>query len=259
MRRLTPLLALLWATPTFAEPQKYTMEDLKALGESQSWSELLEHVEDVRPSERKGPWKDLLDKASSGVVLQLRDQKKNAEGLATADAILGRFPTLKQSKAFMSARKEVGLGAMGECFQDQYAGQRCFEELDRFLKADPADAELAFAAGKVVVEKGRLYAGAPPYFAKAFAAPALRKTGCKDESVKDAVLRAIGNPPDYDNAKAASQIAFEQCYAELQEVLVEAFYASGGYESANLCRGFIAKKRKLSELQQAYCQDQLEK
>lgn len=259
MRALTLLWVLTWATPALAAPEKYTMEDLKALGESQGWAELLEHIEDVRPSERKGPWKDLLEKAAIGVMSQLRDQKKNAEGLGTSEALLGRFPALKQSKGFMAVRQETGLGALSECFQDAYAGQRCFDELDRFLKADPNDAALAFAAGKMVVEKGRLYAAAPPYFAKGLAAPAVRKTGCKDPSVKDAVLRAFGQPPDYENVKAANQVAFQQCYAELKEVLLDAFYKSGGYESFNLCQGLVAQKAKLSELQTAYCQDQLKK
>jgi hypothetical protein len=242
-----------------AEPTKYTFEDLKALGESQGWQELLEHAEDVRPSERKQPWKDLLEKAAVGTVDQYLTQKKLLEAFGTAEQVVTRFPTLKQSKSFMAKRREAGLAALGECFLDQYAGSRCIDELDKFTKLDPNDAELQFGAGKLVVDKGRMYASAPPFFARAFTNAAQRKTGCKDKSVIDAVLRAFGQPPDYDNTKAAAQIAFDQCYAELKEPLLTAFYASGGYESRNLCRGLVDKKAKLTDFQVAYCQDQLAK
>lgn len=242
-----------------AEPSKYTMEDLRALGESQSWAELLEHAEDVRPSERKKEWQDLLSRASIGVIDNLLAQKRTAEAHGTADQLVTRFGLLKQSKPFMKKRGEAGLAAIGDCLADAYSGVQCLEQLDAFTKMAPQDPELTFAAGKLVVERGRMYQPAATYFVRAFDDKALRAKGCKDPSVKSAVLRALGEPPEYETAKAASVVAFEQCHDVLGKALLEAFYASSGYEARNLCAGLQKKKVKLSPFQTAFCQDQLAK
>lgn len=242
-----------------AEPAKYTLEDLRALGESQSWGELLEHVEDVRPSERKKEWKDLLDRAAIGQIDSLLEQKRLMEAHGTAEQLMTRFGLLKQSKPFMRKRGEAGLAAIAECLGNAYASAQCLEQLDAFTKVDPKNAELAFAAGKLVVERGRMYPPAAPHFARAFEDKATRAQGCKDPSVEASVLRALGQPPEYDNAKAASAVAFDHCYEVLSKPLFEAFYGSWGYEAQNLCAGFQKKKAKLSPFQSAFCQDQLAK
>ena len=54
-------------------------------------------------------------------------------------------------------------------------------------------------------------------------------------------------------------MAFEQCHDVLGKALLEAFYASSGYEARNLCAGLQKKKVKLSPFQTAFCQDQLAK
>lgn len=241
------------------EPAKYTMDDLLALGESQSWGELLEHVEDVRPSERKKPWKDLLDRAAIGQIDGLLEQKRFMEAHGTAEQLMTRFGLLKQSRPFMKKRGEAGLAAIAECLGNAYGGAQCLEQLDAFTKVDAKNAELAYAAGKLVVERGRMYPPAAPYFARAFEDKAVRAAGCKDPSVEASVLRALGQPPEYDNAKAASRVAFDHCYEALTKPLFAAFYASGGYEAQNLCAGFQRKKVKLSPFQSAFCQDQLAK
>lgn len=242
--------------PAWAEDsQKYKMEDLKALGESQGWLELIEHAEDVRPSERKAEWKALLEKAAAGHLSNLEQQKKGWEIITTSDQLLTRFPQLAQSKVFMAKRRDAGLPAFQECFRDAYGGVQCVEQLEAFTKADPNDAELHFGAGKVVT-RGGMWAAAAPFFARAFEDAKQRKTGCKDEALHETLRRAFGQPPDYANAKAAQKVAFDQCFDDLKPVLMDAFYESGGYDAKNLCMGFTRKKVKLSAFQQAYCKDQ---
>lgn len=242
-----------------AEPAKYTMEDLRALGESQSWGELLEHVEDVRPSERKKEWKDLLERSAIGQIDGLLEQKRLMEAHSGAEQLMTRFGILKQSRPFMKKRGEAGLANIAECLGNNYGAAQCLEQLEAFTKVDAKNAELAFAAGKLVVERGRMYPPAAPYFARAFEDKALRAQGCKDPSVESSVLRALGQPPHYEDAKAASTVAFDQCFDVLNKPLFEAFYGSWGYEAANLCAGLQRKKAKLSPFQSAFCHDQLAK
>jgi hypothetical protein len=250
-------LALVGAPALGEPPTKYTMEDLKALSESESWNELLEHVEDVRPSERKQPWRTLLEKAAAGSLDLLLQQKKGQDALAAADQHLIRFPTLKQSKPFMAKRAEAGLAVYGDCLADPHGSMRCVDELETFIKPDPNQAELALLAGKVVIERGHLWNAGPRFFVRALADPAIRKAGCRDPSVVGSLLRSLGYPPDSELTKAATTIAFEYCWAELSPKILDAFYASGGYESKNLCSGLEKKGAKLTAFQQAYCKDQL--
>jgi hypothetical protein len=239
-----------------AEPTKYTLEDLRALGESQSWGELIEHVEDVRPSERKKEWKDLLDRAAIGQIDSLREQKRAQEAHATAEQLMTRFGILKQSKPFMKKRGEAGLEVFAECMSNAYGGAQCIEQLEAFVGVDNKDAELAFQAGKLVVERGRMYPPASPFFARAFEDKSVRSSGCKDPSVQAAVLRSFGQPAHYDTAKAADKVAFDHCFEALQKGIWESFYGSWGYEAVNICSGFMRKKVKLSAFQSAFCQDQ---
>jgi hypothetical protein len=244
--------------PARAAGEKYTMADLKALGESKGWAELLEHAEDVRPSERQGPWKALVVSAATGVVDQQLQQKKEPEAHAWAEQLVQRFAFLSGEAGFMAKRRDAGLAAIGACFTQAYDASGCFDQLDRFVGVDPKDTETLLLAGKLVVEKGRLYAAAPPYFARAFVAPRERKVGCADPSVESAVLRAFGSPPHYDNVKAAATVAFEQCWDVLGPKVQRALLDASSYEVTNLCGGLLAKKAKLTAFQTAYCQDKLE-
>src|SRR5262249_51454208 len=149
------------------------------------------------------------------------EQKKLDQALASADQALVRFPLLKKSKLFMAKRSDAGLAAFGECLVQDSQGFRCVDELDTFVKVDPSDSDLAFRAGKVVVEKGHLWQAAPRFFARALADPARRKPGCSDAMVADSLLRSLGQPPDYEVTKAATAIAFEYCYNELAPKLLD--------------------------------------
>lgn len=250
------LLALTCAGPALADPPataKYTLEDLRALAESASWGELLEHAEDLRPSERKAEWKALLEKAAVGHLDALLAQKKADEALAVSDQLRARFGTLEESKAFAEKRAAAGLAAYAPCFDNAYAAGQCVDRLNAFVESEGNPPGLSRQAGKLLVERARMRAPAAPHFARAAAAD---KAVCSDPSVAEAVLAAIGQPPDYDNAKAAMTLAFDTCWSVLEKPIWEAFYASGGYESRNLCTGLEKRKAKLKPFQAAYCQDQ---
>lgn len=251
MTNLLTLVAVLVCAPTPAA--KYTMDDLRALAESGSWAELLEHAEDVRPSERKAEWKGLLEKAAVGHIDSLLTQQKAGEALGASDAVRSRFGVLKDSKAFAEKRGAAGLAVHATCMDDAYGAGRCVDSLIAFVEAEGNPPGLSRLAGKLLVERGRMRAPAAPFFARAAAAD---KAVCSDPSVAEAVLAAISQPPDYANTKAAAALAFEHCWPALEKSLWEAFYASGGYESANLCAGFEKRKVKLRPFQAAYCQDQ---
>jgi hypothetical protein len=238
-----------------AAANKYTMDDLRALSQSQSWPELVEHLEDVRPSERKAEWSGFLEKATTGFLEGLAIQKKQHEAQQSADSFLTRFPALKQSKAFMQKRADVGLAALSECWNERRAG--CLDALETFTKADPNDLELAFRAGKLLVEVIHIRPPAATFFARALADKKQRAARCKDPSVLESVLEALGHPPSYDSTKAAVTVAFEDCYAEFKPQLLEGFMKAG-FAAKSYCQGFTQNKAPLTAFQAAFCKDQLQ-
>jgi hypothetical protein len=249
------LLVLLPSTALGGEV--YTMEDLTALADNESWSEILEHVEDIKPRERKQQWRELLEKAAIGHLDALAGQKKKYEGLGSAEQILTRFPILKKSKPYMDKRADVGLLAFEECFSNRWSGPQCVEQLREFVKADPGNDELAFKAGKVVTDVGKMWQAGPVFFVDAVADSKARGERCKDGDLSYSTLASFGAPPDYDSTKAAMKIAFEHCYDGLQPKLLEKLYEATGYEARNLCAGLTKRKAKLTTFQQAHCKDTL--
>lgn len=240
---------------------KYTMEDLRALAENDGWGELLEHVEDIRPRDRKKEWRSMLEKAAIGQLGILESQKKRYEGLAASEQILTRFTVLKKSKPYMKKRAEVGLIAFKECFSNRYGANRCASDLMDFIKVDPKNTDLAFSAGKVVTgDAGKLWQAGPEFFVLAMTDKKNRKRWCKDGDVGYSTLATFGGPPKYDSVKAASAIAFDHCYPQMKVKLEEKLNEeASGYTGYNLCKGLTKRKHKLSAFQSAVCKDLMEK
>lgn len=242
-----------------AETKPYTMKDLQALAANETWIEVLQHMEDVRPGDRNQAWNKLLESAAIGHLSSLAQQQERYQGFRTAGAMLQRYPALTKSKPYMNKRGEVGLLALGECFNNRYGGNQCVDELEKFVKGDPKNSDLWFKAGKLVVEKGRMARAASPFFATAMENKKIRKTGCSDDSVANAVMQSLGSPPRYDSTKAVMKVAFDQCYGALKGKLVDSLYGASGYDLSNLCAGLTKKKAKLTKFQKAVCKDALSK
>jgi hypothetical protein len=56
-------ITVLSSVGAVAENEKYTMKDLQALEQRKAWPELLQHLEDVKPSERTTEWNRMAESA----------------------------------------------------------------------------------------------------------------------------------------------------------------------------------------------------
>ena len=239
------LLSLL--LPLSASAATYEMADLKALDKDQSWRELVEHLNDVLPSKRDAEWKAIAERACTGVLdpSELKDAASSQRTLDQIDELMKRYGWLKDSKAFMSKRAEVGLKALGWTFQNyrhSSGDDQWMEKLKAFVAADAVTADLPMRAIKLV--NSRLVAVVSFPFVK----PALAKGGkaaCKDAEVQQTILGALSEGSWTVEANEAAGT----CWDEFKPVIsAEVLKAETTRTAAlKLCPTLVEKKALSSE------------
>ena len=246
------LMTSLWATSAYAEQEKYTMEDLKALVEQESWIEVLDHAEDVRPSQRGETWSEYLQTAAVGHLNALKDAGDPDRAMAASEELIVKHPILKRSRRYMTMRGRLGLDAMENCFRHDQSGLTCSERLETFVKADPTNDNLAFEAGKLSRLRGSAHVSAK-LFAMAFKKKS-RRQSCNDEQVALAIERVLSNTKEGDAVSAARKIAFDYCWPVLKDAVIDDFLNAGSYYLSNTCAD-LKRKKVLTKFQLALCKD----
>ncbi len=242
----------LFVSSVYGADDKYTMEDLRALDKEGNHIELLEHMNDIRPSQRGDEWKTIVQRA----ILKTLEQQLTAEdpnqAINFAEQMLDTQPTLKDLKPFVSLRREAAMKAVTLCYRNSYDGSECTERLRGIVKKVPADHELAVQAAKLVRLNSHSSV-AVPFFIQALKDNPDRKICALDDLIY-AVKSGIGLPPD--RAKPSLELGFSICFDTLKPHLLEDFYESHGYAVRNYCDS-LTQKKLLTEFQMAFCADQL--
>jgi hypothetical protein len=228
------------------------MDDLTALDKQGAWEELSQHLGDIPPSKRDGRWNEMLEHASTGVLVN-SGKTDHSNALAVAEDLLRSFPQLKKSQAFMHKRNELGLKGFESCFGWAGGIADCNQRLSAFLDADPGNHALAVAAAKMAMLHQTPY-GTVVLWKQAVAG---RKDApeCGEEGLGRAVLGALGLPPTYTNAKEAKDLAANLCRGKLQPLMVAEFNRGGrnGYYTKNACE-ILKPAGVLSRLQASFCE-----
>jgi hypothetical protein len=209
------------------------MEDLRALAQTQSWVELINHLQDISPSKRDADWKKLAEQAGVG-VLTSTTQGDPLAGIQASEKMLENFPELKSSKAFMEKRNEVGLQAFSNsCFPSNWLADECNKALKTFVEQDRGNTALAFQAGKVARLNLKSWAATPYFFM------AIKQAGdprCKDEDVSLAVISALGLPAEsYKEVVDQAKDLSVKCWQAIGPALLKELNDSSGYLADNSC------------------------
>ena len=238
-----------FVTSAFAGEDKYTIEDLKVLDKESKYAEIIDHLNDVRPSQRNDEWKAIQHRAA---IKTLEKQLASEDPYLALDFADQMLDAMRDSKEFMKLRSQAVIGGIQACYRDSYYSSECTDKLTAQVKQTPDDRELAFQAGKMVRLKANS-AAAVPFFLMALKGGE-NKVGCADEDVLLAVTSGLGLPDE--RAKPAVELGFATCFETLKPQLLDDFYASGGYALSNYCKS-LSEKSMLTEFQQAYCADHL--
>ena len=139
-----------------ADDHKYTLKDLKALIAQKGYQEVLQHLDDVAPSDRNQEWTDIAGQAAAGYLADAEDDQK----LQLMMGFEKQYPALLKSSVYAKARLDAVPKAFGKCYE--HAGSRhggeasrlegydkCIETSKKFIDSDPTNAALALALAKV--------------------------------------------------------------------------------------------------------------
>jgi len=238
--------------------------ELDALAAAKSWSELRDHLTTVRPTARDAHWASLAEQAAIGELTPLATSGRPFDDrLAALDHYAKTFQILNDNPKFLALRASIGLSAFGDCLEQSYGTvlNDCRRELDGFVRTTPksvgtARADLARDAARLVGRKLNRSAAAP-FFAIAIEAPAeTNAAACTDPDLTDAVIAALGRPPDWDEAKAAAALT-EACWSTLGTAVVAQVARETGdnsYYLGNACP-ILLRREALTGLRAARCRE----
>lgn len=235
------LLASLTASARAEQEKAYSLADLEALVEAKSYKEAVEHLKDVRPSERKDKWLAIATEAASGYLASLTGDHLGTR-VMVIEEIDGAYPQLLKSAKYKKARAELGLAAYTACFAQSYLLEECMQHGTKFLDADPDNTALAFGLGKALRRNAFAYV-ASPYLARGLGKKP-SEAQCKDEDVALAAVHGLGLPADHVALPASKQMASGPCFPHLKKAILKAFDedSENGYTRTNACPILIENK-----------------
>ncbi len=237
------LLALtLFATADARAADKYSMSDLKALAEQESWQELYEHLEDIPPGKRDDQWKGLGEKAVVNLLgaMKIEPNYGYEHVIATMDAVQKRYPTIGKTKGFLNKRMEVGIEAFKKTFSNyRHSGydDPWRHAIVKFVMDDPTTVELPLRAAKMqsnlLIESTTV-----PLYVEAVKRQ--RDVACKDPALHAMVVEVAAEEEVW--VKEIASIVDDKCAAEVRPVLVKAVdTVKTPDEKANICKVLKAK------------------
>ena len=194
-----------------------TFDDLDALAATQNWAELHDRLTEISPASRNAHWNELVEQAALGELsAQTAPGGSADERFAALERYYPKFPSLAKSDKFLSLRAKVGLAAFERCFDEGRNDMKCRNELERFLHAAPATAELAIGAGHLIGIKFNRQV-APMFYSLGLDTPGGQAI-CTDSDFHYDLIQALELPPDYSEAKAARDLA-GKCWDAVQPLV----------------------------------------
>jgi len=121
----------------------YARADLDALERQQSWTELVDHLQDIPPGQRDEHWQGLATEAVTGRLKALRGGRDKMKLAHQADEMTQRFSSIRSAPALVDARGDILVDAIGQCATDGYWSEGC----DWLTHLFEGDAKHAVAAG----------------------------------------------------------------------------------------------------------------
>lgn len=230
------LFAVLLAS-TSARAATYTMADLKALAQQESWEELYEHLEDVGPAQRNDEWKALGEKAIINLLgaIKIEPNYGFEHVIGILDGVQKRYPTIAKTKGFLNKRMEVGI----EAFKKTYSNYRhsgyddpWLMAIKKFVEADQVTPELPLRAAKMVSNLLIESTTVPLYVE---AVKRQKDVACKDPALHAMVVEVAADEDHVWGTEIASLVD-DKCPAELRPALTKSLDTVKPEEKVEICR-----------------------
>ena len=181
-----------------ADDHKYTLKDLKALIAQKGYQEVLQHLDDVAPSDRSQEWVDVAGQAAAGYLADAEDDQK----LPMMVQFEKQYPTVLKSQAYARARLDAVPKAFGKCYEhagSRYGGEasrlegfdKCNEIGKKFIDSDPTNAALALAIAKVPARTSFPHKALPLFKIAITVAGKSSATVCKEPDLARGVINSL--------------------------------------------------------------------
>ena|GEM_PF-1540311 len=155
MKQLVAFVGVMTLSLSVAFADKYAMKDLKALIAQKGYQEVLQHLDDIAPSDRNQDWIDVAGQAVAGYLPTAEDSEK----LPLMVQVEKQYPMIIKSSAYLKARLDAVPKAFGKCYSEAgsaYGGQderlagydKCIAIAKKFIESEPTNAALALALAK---------------------------------------------------------------------------------------------------------------
>ena len=217
MKRSVLVLAALTAQASAAP--ELSMADLQALDKSQSWTEILDSAERVKPSARTPDWTRLVTSAATHVVDQIDHDSDT--GLRAAEKLIAVIPAaetkfgfLKADKRYVAGKAKVLGRVVSICARDGYGCGHFIDALADGIDKFPTGVARQIAT---LLSNDSTETAAIHYWALAVDDD---RDACQDGRLERAVLGTLHGSGGARVADA--QRAATTCYAALEIALVGA-------------------------------------
>lgn len=169
---------------------RYSRADLEALEKQQSWSELVDHLEDIAPSERDAKWTALVALAvQKHLTRELETARDKRDVAASLEGYLRRYPSLEGSPAIAALRADIGVAAVESCVDEPSRWSEC-GSYRAMIEADP---KKTIAAARVASRRGNRTLSMMFY---RVASEKDAKGVCASDEAMAIVMEARTSPPD---------------------------------------------------------------
>lgn len=240
MRRLQwePLalgcLITLMSSSASAEQEVYSLEDLQQLARQQAWTEVVAHLQDVRPTERDATWQTLVDQAGVAFLKSLTTTVSLEDVVGAGKALALQYPQLAKNPEFSSLYLANAEQYYAPCYR--YGNAACTNEFAQTLIHFSAAADVMLQQGQLALRQVS-YTASVPFFAQAVKDnPAY----CKEADVAKGVLETLALPK-HPHFQSAFAVATRHCLeyklpgadgylkhaTEVQAVLCEPYLSQG--------------------------------
>lgn len=144
-RHLIIIICIMLASPSWAQ---YTLADLEVLTQEGNYKEFFSHALEIRPSERQGAWKGMVEKMADAYGRQILTLKDIQKPLYIEIENLYSWPSLKNDPVFKLHRQEIGLRYFKSCLKET---NPCWNDLNRFWEVDKTDPEVGFKLAELTI------------------------------------------------------------------------------------------------------------
>lgn len=181
-----------------ADDHKYTMKDLKALIDQKGYREVLQHLDDVSPSERNQDWIDIAGTAAGQYIGSASDEQK----LGLMQAIEKQYPVVVKSQAYSKARLDAIPAAFSKCYAEAGGswGDRdermkgydeCIEVGQKFIDSEPNNPALPLALARATARTSIPFKSISQFKIAVAAAGKSGQTVCKEPGIPKGILNAL--------------------------------------------------------------------